>query len=185
MPPATTSSLAVGARRLETASGRATRSPGSAATSSRSSSTGSPRPTRPAGRRPDRPTLRDPFDLDGRDWFVTARHRDRRPASSAGRDPGDLLRDAEVALHRAKADASGRATTLFEPSMCAATPERLDLETDLRRAVERDELRLHYQPIVDLATDRIVGLEALVRWQHPTRGLVPPLRSSRWPRRPG
>ena len=59
--------------------------------------------------------------------------------------------------------------------MSAATLERVELENDLRRALERDELRLHYQPIVDLATDRIVGLEALVRWQHPTRGLVPPL----------
>jgi EAL domain-containing protein (putative c-di-GMP-specific phosphodiesterase class I) len=59
--------------------------------------------------------------------------------------------------------------------MSAAVAERLDLENDLRRAVERDELRLHYQPLVDLATDRIVGLEALIRWQHPTRGLVPPL----------
>ena len=65
--------------------------------------------------------------------------------------------------------------TFFEPAMSAATMERVELENDLRRALERDELRLHYQPIVDLASDRIVGLEALVRWQHPTRGLMPPL----------
>jgi EAL domain-containing protein (putative c-di-GMP-specific phosphodiesterase class I) len=59
--------------------------------------------------------------------------------------------------------------------MSDATLERVELENDLRTALERHELRLHYQPLVDLATDRIVGLEALVRWQHPTRGLVPPL----------
>ncbi len=59
--------------------------------------------------------------------------------------------------------------------MNAATLERLELEADLRHAIEREELRLHYQPLVDLATDRIVGLEALVRWQHPSRGLVAPM----------
>ncbi|HSS35068.1 MAG TPA: EAL domain-containing protein, partial [Patescibacteria group bacterium] len=89
-------------------------------------------------------------------------------------DPGELLRDAEIALYRAKADASA-GHHVFEPSMSAATTERLDLENDLRRAVERNELRLHYQPIVELATDTIVGLEALVRWEHPSRGLIPPL----------
>ena len=75
---------------------------------------------------------------------------------------------------RAKSDPAGR-FALFDPSMSAQTLERLDLESDLRRALERDELRAHYQPIVDLRTDRIVGFEALVRWQHPERGLVPPL----------
>jgi EAL domain-containing protein (putative c-di-GMP-specific phosphodiesterase class I) len=58
--------------------------------------------------------------------------------------------------------------------MSVGTVERLDLEQDLRRALERDELRLEYQPLVDLATDEVIGLEALVRWQHPVRGLVPP-----------
>ncbi|MEO8230125.1 MAG: EAL domain-containing protein [Chloroflexota bacterium] len=117
--------------------------------------------------------LRAPFDLDGRDAFVGA-----SMGIVLGRagttQPGELLRDAEIALYRAKADVTTR-HALFEPGMSAAVSERLDLENDLRRAVERNELRLHYQPLVDLATDRIVGLEALVRWQHPTRGLVPPL----------
>jgi EAL domain-containing protein (putative c-di-GMP-specific phosphodiesterase class I) len=59
--------------------------------------------------------------------------------------------------------------------MSRQTLERIDLENDLRRGIERDELRLHYQPLIDLATDRIVGFEALVRWEHPVRGLMPPL----------
>ena len=86
----------------------------------------------------------------------------------------DLLREAEIALHQAKLDAT-RHTVLFDPTMRAQTLERVDLELDLRRAIDRDELRLHYQPLIDLRTDRVVGIEALVRWQHPTRGLVPPL----------
>ncbi len=117
--------------------------------------------------------LRAPFDLDGRDTFVAA-----SMGIVLGRAgevaPGDLLRDAEIALYRAKADPTNR-HAFYKPGMNLAATERLDLENDLRRAVERDELILHYQPLVDLATDRIVGLEALVRWQHPDRGLVPPL----------
>src|SRR6185503_11873248 len=88
--------------------------------------------------------------------------------------PGDVFREAEVALVRAKS-APGPRYVLFEPEMSEETLQRVELENDLRRALERNELRLHYQPLVDLATDRIVGLEALVRWEHPTRGLVPPL----------
>jgi EAL domain-containing protein (putative c-di-GMP-specific phosphodiesterase class I) len=75
---------------------------------------------------------------------------------------------------RAKNDPSTR-HVLFEASMSDLTMDRIDMENDLRRALERHELRVHYQPLIDLATDRIVGFEALVRWQHPIRGLVPPL----------
>jgi diguanylate cyclase (GGDEF)-like protein len=86
---------------------------------------------------------------------------------------GVLLRDADLAMYRAKA--SGKGTyTLFEPSMHEAAIRRLALETDLRRAVERGEFRVHYQPIVALDSGRITGLEALVRWAHPRRGLVGP-----------
>ncbi len=117
--------------------------------------------------------LRVPFELDGREWFISAR-LGIAIGTVGATDPKELLRDAEVALQRAKGHATS-SHAVYEPGMSVATAERLDLETDLRRAVERDELRLHYQPLVDLATGRIVGLEALVRWQHPTRGLVPPL----------
>ncbi len=117
--------------------------------------------------------LREPFDLGGREWYVNA-SLGIAMAWPGRATPGDAFREAEVALVRAKASPGPR-YVLFEPEMSAATLERVELENDLRRALERNELRLHYQPLVDLATDRIVGLEALVRWQHPTRGLIPPL----------
>ncbi len=87
--------------------------------------------------------------------------------------PARLLRDVDVALYRAKARGKAR-YEVFDPSMNARALERLELENDLRRALEREELVLHYQPTVELATGRIAGLEALVRWQHPRRGLLPP-----------
>ncbi|HET7031179.1 MAG TPA: diguanylate cyclase [Candidatus Limnocylindrales bacterium] len=117
--------------------------------------------------------LREPFLLGGRDWFVNASLGIAMAWPGRG-TPGDMFREAEVALVRAKASPGPR-YVLFEPEMSAATLERVELENDLRRALDRNELRLHYQPLVDLATDRIVGVEALVRWEHPTRGLVPPL----------
>ena len=118
-------------------------------------------------------TLRAPFTLGDREWFVNASLG--IAIAVAGRsDPGGLFREAEIALVQAKRG-SGMHYTFFEPAMSAATMERVELEDDLRRALERDELRLHYQPMIDLASNRIVGVEALVRWQHPTRGLVQPL----------
>ena len=93
--------------------------------------------------------------------------------------PGDaadvaaLTRCAEQALHAAKA--SGRAQhRFFDEEMNARAARRLSLEADLRRGIAQDELRLHFQPKVDAATGIIVGAEALVRWLHPGRGLVPP-----------
>jgi diguanylate cyclase (GGDEF)-like protein len=117
--------------------------------------------------------LRAPFPMGGREWFISASLG--IALGRAGRaTPGELLREAEIAMVRAKGDPSGR-YALFEPSMSDQTMDRIDMENDLRRALERGELRVHYQPLVDLASDRIVGFEALVRWQHPVRGLVPPL----------
>ena len=117
--------------------------------------------------------LRTPFAMGGRDWFISASLGIAigRPGRAT---PGEMLREAEIAMVRAKGDPSRR-FVLFEPSMSDQTMERIDMENDLRRAIERGELRLHYQPLIDLMTDRIVGFEALVRWQHPVRGLVPPL----------
>ncbi|BAY79819.1 response regulator receiver modulated diguanylate cyclase/phosphodiesterase (plasmid) [Nostoc linckia NIES-25] len=88
--------------------------------------------------------------------------------------PEYLLRDADTAMYRAKAQ--GRAKYhVFDPAMHQEAIHLLELENDLRRAVERQEFLVYYQPIVSLTTGRISGFEALVRWQHPTRGLVSPI----------
>lgn len=94
--------------------------------------------------------------------------------TSAGYDhPEELLRDADIAMYRAKQ--SGRARyQVFDAAMHSAAVIRLHLETDLRRALEREEFIVHYQPVVRLETGAICGFEALVRWAHPQRGLVPP-----------
>ncbi|MFN8513497.1 MAG: EAL domain-containing protein [Thermomicrobiales bacterium] len=87
--------------------------------------------------------------------------------------PADLLRYADVALYQAKE--AGRARyAVFDTAMSEAALERAALEAELRQALERDELTLHYQPKVDLASGAVTGLEGLVRWQHPTRGLLLP-----------
>ena len=116
--------------------------------------------------------FREPFLLDGREVFTTA---SMGIAVSSGEydRPEELLRDADIAMYRAKAEERG-SFVMFDPSMQKATAELLRLENDLRRALERQEFRMFYQPIVDLETDRPVALEALIRWQHPTRGLVCP-----------
>ncbi len=86
----------------------------------------------------------------------------------------ELLRDADVALSEAKRAGKNRAV-LFEASMQEAAHDRLMLEMDLAGALDRDELFLLYQPIVDLRSERVVGVEALIRWRHPTRGIVSPV----------
>jgi diguanylate cyclase (GGDEF)-like protein/PAS domain S-box-containing protein len=85
----------------------------------------------------------------------------------------DLLRNADTAMYMAKASGRGH-FTVFEPSMHAAAVERLELEADLRHAVEAGEFVVHYQPTIVLSTLEAHGVEALVRWAHPRRGLVPP-----------
>ncbi len=117
-------------------------------------------------------TLRAPLVLEGHELFVTA-SIGLALGEGVADTPEDLLRFADVALYRAKE--VGRACTeVFYPGMSAAAVERLELERDLRRALARGEFVVHYQPIVELHTGVIGGLEALVRWQHPTRGLVFP-----------
>lgn len=87
--------------------------------------------------------------------------------------PEDLLRNADIAMYRARAQGKG-AYEVFDTGMHSKAIDRLQMETDLRRAIERQEFRVHYQPIVSLSTGRINGFEALLRWQHPQRGLVSP-----------
>ena len=85
----------------------------------------------------------------------------------------DLLRDGAVAMHQARVCEGGYA--LFDPEMHAEAIRRIEIETELRTAIEETQFRLHYQPTIDLHTGRVTGVEALVRWQHPRRGLVPPM----------
>lgn len=112
------------------------------------------------------------FRLTGHEVFATAAIGIALSTTGYKR-PEDLLRDADMAMYRAKAQGSGR-YEIFDREMHAHAVARLHLETDLRRAMERAEFRVHYQPIVSLKHGRISGFEALVRWQHPQRGLLAP-----------
>ena len=116
-------------------------------------------------------SLRRPFMLNGKEVFVGA---SIGIVESRGEDTTELLRNADVAMYMAKSRGKGR-YELFEPRMRAAVIARMETEADLRRAIEREEFVLHYQPIANLQTGQVTGVEALVRWNHPTRGLVPPM----------
>jgi diguanylate cyclase (GGDEF)-like protein/PAS domain S-box-containing protein len=117
-------------------------------------------------------TLRRPFAIVGKEVFIGASIGVAFDAPGARTD--QLLRNADLAMYTAKVRGRGRCQ-LFEPAMHTAAVERLEVEADLRRACERDEFVVYYQPIVDVRSGWIGGVEALVRWEHPTRGLVPPL----------
>jgi Amt family ammonium transporter len=114
-----------------------------------------------------------PFVLDGRDHYVTV---SAGIATTDSPEPtaAELLRDADSAMYQAK-DAGRARSMLFAHSMRTRALHRLDTELSLRRAIVDGELRLHYQPIVNLVTGRIDGVEALVRWEHRTRGTVAPM----------
>ena len=94
-------------------------------------------------------------------------------APADGREPDQLLRNADMALYRAKADGRG-SYHFFQPEMDAQMQERRKLELDLRKALLADQFELHYQPLVDIASGEVSGFEALLRWNHPERGLVMP-----------
>jgi diguanylate cyclase (GGDEF)-like protein/PAS domain S-box-containing protein len=116
--------------------------------------------------------LGHPFALAGTEVVVQA-SIGITVAGHVGADPEALLRNADAAMYSAKNQGKG-CYRLFEPAMHSAAVARLQLEGDLRQAVEAGEFVLHYQPVVSLDAGRVVALEALVRWQHPTRGLLPP-----------
>ncbi len=116
--------------------------------------------------------LVEPFQIDGREVFITA-SVGVAVSEHGSETPEELLRDADAAMNRAK-ELGGARLEAFDVSLRHRLVERMALEGDLRHAVERDQLELHYQPLIDLAQDRIVGFEALLRWQHPERGLINP-----------
>jgi diguanylate cyclase (GGDEF)-like protein/PAS domain S-box-containing protein len=113
-----------------------------------------------------------PVPVNGSDVVVTVSVGIALAASASDR-AGDLLRDADAAMYRAKRDGRAR-SVLFADTMREEALARLETEVELRKALTSGDLRLHYQPVVDLASGTVVGLEALLRWQHPTRGLVLP-----------
>src|SRR6185503_10235336 len=122
-------------------------------------------------------SLRAPIVLDGEQRYITA-----SVGLSIAEDvdcpeadcPQALLRDADAAMYRAKELGKAR-TEVFDASMRQRAVERLQLESGLRNALDRDELILHYQPQVSLPAGEMTGVEALLRWQHPEHGLIPPI----------
>ena len=116
--------------------------------------------------------LAPPFLLAGKEVF-TSISIGIALSNTAYDQPEDMLRDADTAMYRAKSLGKAR-YEVFDADMRASVIARLQLETDMRRALERNEFRNFYQPIVSLDSGRIVGFEALMRWQHPTRGMIGP-----------
>jgi predicted signal transduction protein with EAL and GGDEF domain len=120
-----------------------------------------------------RESLRQPFVISGREIFVTASigislyPRD-------GDDAETLIRNAHRAMYQAKQQGAGDTQRLYAPTMKEEDIRRLSLESALHRALDRRQLVLHYQPLVEIASGKIYAAEALVRWQHPELGLLPP-----------
>jgi diguanylate cyclase (GGDEF)-like protein len=117
--------------------------------------------------------LQAPFVIHGREVFVNASVG--IAFSNPGQGAETLIRNADLAMYQAKNNGKGR-HEVFEPAMQITLLRNLELEADLRRAVDRDEFLLQYQPIVSLTDSRISGMEALVRWRHPVYGLMPPAK---------
>jgi diguanylate cyclase (GGDEF)-like protein len=117
-------------------------------------------------------SLRRPFSLSGHEMFVSS-SIGIAVSTQVDRTSTELLRKADIALYRAKGEGRSR-YVLFTPELDTIPAEQFDLDNALRRSVERQELLLHYQPIVDLRSGDICGMEALLRWDHPHRGILSP-----------
>jgi diguanylate cyclase (GGDEF)-like protein/PAS domain S-box-containing protein len=119
-----------------------------------------------------RESIHAAFKLESREVFTTA-SIGIVPGNPGYRTPTEILRDADTAMYQAKSLGRSR-FEVFDGAMRAQAVARLELESDLRRAVDNREFVLYYQPKVSLKTDKIAGVEALIRWRHPVRGIVPP-----------
>ncbi|MEQ1821220.1 MAG: EAL domain-containing protein [Fimbriimonadaceae bacterium] len=118
--------------------------------------------------------LRKPISLESRETFACA-SVGLAYTNDSNIEVVSLVKNADTAMYRAKANGKSN-YVVFDESMLDHAIERLELETDLRQALDRQELDVHFQPIVDLPTERLIGAEALARWNHPSRGPVPPGR---------
>ena len=116
-------------------------------------------------------TLSQPFQASGRDVYTSASIG--IAVSAAGSTPDEMLRDADTAMYRAKVRGKGR-SEVFDEGMRVQVLERLQLDTAVRHALQRHEFLPYFQPIIDLRTGRLAAFEALLRWRHPTRGIVLP-----------
>ncbi len=118
--------------------------------------------------------LKQPFNLKGQNIFTTASMGIVWCPAEQSYQPEDLLRDAHTAMNQAKVSGKAR-YQMFISGMRVQVMTRMQLEIDLRGAIDRQEFQLHYQPFIDLETGKIAGFEALLRWQHPQRGFVHPV----------
>jgi diguanylate cyclase (GGDEF)-like protein len=117
--------------------------------------------------------MRSPFDLQGQNIFTSA-SIGIVFGSTEYHNPADLMRDADIAMYRAKDKGKAR-YTIFDQTMYDETLKLVELENSLRFALKRNELSMHYQPIISLDNNHLVGFEALIRWQHPERGAISPV----------
>src|SRR5207253_2186205 len=119
--------------------------------------------------------LEQAVEIDGKEVFPRASVGICLADDGASADAEELLRNADVAMYMAKRDSKG-GYRVFEPAMHERVLERLELRSDLQRAIESGQLEMHYQPVVRLEESEICGVEALLRWNHPERGTIPPLQ---------
>lgn len=117
--------------------------------------------------------LRMPFRLNGQEVFTSA-SIGIAFSTTGYEQPENLLRNADIAMYHAKSNNGSERFKIFDTGMYASAVARLQLETDLRQAVNQNEFVLHYQPIISMKDGSIEGLEALIRWQHPVQGFIPP-----------
>lgn len=118
--------------------------------------------------------FKQPFIVEGKEIFVGT-SIGIAASTTESQNSEELLRNADLAMYLAKSQGKGK-FIVFEPKMHAALMERIELEEDLRRGIEEEEFVIHYQPILDLESNRMLGMEALVRWMHPRSGLLSPGR---------